>query len=238
MSQTLSLADAKSRETSYHPSDPAVLEQLARITIVPFVGPAAAGKNFLMSQSGLPSTGTLTSRPERASDDKTLYRYLTNEELLAQIAAGSLVQYAVNLAAETMYATDITCYRPGAPNVMDTFSFSVEPLRRLGFAAVRPIAVLTPAEQWTAQLEERFTGQSTKFCRDRLDEAAQSIAWILHDPSDKLILINRRDAVTENLIAMHSYISGEKPVTAQGVISVAHDMLAAIPGLRQTYGAE
>jgi guanylate kinase len=97
-------------QEEYHSSDEATLRRIENVTLVAFVGPTAAGKNFNMPRLGYPQAGTLTNRMPRVSDIN--YRYPTGPEMLDMIEQGTLVQYAA-IRPDKYYGSDADCYQPG-----------------------------------------------------------------------------------------------------------------------------
>ncbi|HAC56334.1 TPA: hypothetical protein DCF80_02435 [Candidatus Saccharibacteria bacterium] len=206
----LTLEQAASGERTYRARE-AVRRPLGSTSLIAFVGPTAAGKNFLMEQSELPIVGTVTTREKRPTDGPG-YRYLSHDEVLARIEVGQLVQYAVH--PPNVYGSELEDYALDAPNAADIYYHAVYALENKGFENVRAVSVLTPPEQWMSQLFERFEGMEIGKIFGRLDEARHSLRWIRSQhlgnrATNRLVVINQTDNVVSNIDKIHSFADGK-----------------------------
>ena len=206
---------------------------ISQTALIAFVAGTAAGKNFLMEQSGLPIVGTETTRAPRADDDPSHYTYSTQGDMLAAIENGDLVQYGVALP-DDIYASCVHDYVLNQPNVADIWHDAVRSLYTKGFGDVRTVSVLTPKAQWMSQLGARLEGMRADSAARRLSEAQRSIRWsrvqYLSGAATHLLVINSVDNVDKNIETITDFAHGkptERP--SQGdVDETASEMLSAI----------
>lgn len=227
----LTLEQAHKQQDQYQPNLE-VKEQLGGISLMAFIGATSSGKNYFMDASGYHIVGTLTSRPPREGDN-TGYQYFTNEQLLSKIERGELVQYAVNLRNQTIYASDESCYEKDRTNVADIFSFVIYHLTTLGFARVLPIGILRPVEQWREAMFARFDPQSDEFLVNRLNEAKDCLHWLQNPDAPTQLIVNDRAKTAANLDVLHAYAkSGTITANAELERQTIETMLAEIERLK------
>lgn len=202
-------------------------DKLRDTDLVTFVGGVAVGKNYLMQKSGLYVCGTETSRAPRADDDATKYTYASNEEMLAGIEAGELIQYGVHLP-DTIYGSRIRDYRLGEPNAADIWFDAVSALGNKGFRTVKAVSIFTPATQWYQQLQERFEDRPPAFIIDRLNETRHSIRWSvaqhLSRAAHHLLIINDSAHTSESIDRIQAFAANETVAPLDDlVVSQAQD---------------
>lgn len=216
----MTLEQAKLGQPEYQPSDE-VKERLSTTTMVAMVGATAVGKNFLLKQSGLPIVRSLTTRAPRPDDDPSLYQYIDQKDMLERVAEQRLVQYAVY--GEIIHATAPESYDLGTVNAKDIYWNAVKQLEDKGFKSVKSISVLTPKEQWTRQLMERFDGISRGEIHDRLAEARHSLRWtrmqVVSGALRHLVVVNTPGNLSENLETIDNFL-GDQPHTYPNVDEV------------------
>jgi len=217
---------------------------MQQVTMVPFVGATAVGKNFLMSATGYHVVGTTLTRQPRLDDDPAKYTYVSNEYLLEQIAAAEVVQYAVSPTAPTIYSSMVSDYAFDQPNAMDCFFDAVAGLRTKGYKAVKTISVFTPATQWRTQLDDRYAQDTPEYVRSRLDEAVASIRWSLEQAEaqnpDHHLVINDPQHFESVIHSIHAFVKGESfEYTPIDVARQAADnMLEVIDDYRRGLGIQ
>lgn len=199
----LTIEDAFAEQGKQEPRED-VRQCLGEISLLAFIGPSAAGKNFLMEQTELPQVGTVTSRAPRSTDNKSLYTYMSNEEMLEGIEKGDFVQYGIALP-DRIYASRLEDYSKDKPNVADIYFDAVHPLRSAGFKSVKTVSILTPDKgQYHSQLMLNLEGQSVHSAHERLSKdlaALRSIsANIWADTRNNLIILNRINNAEENIV--------------------------------------
>ena len=207
----LTLETALERQGAYraHSSERARLHDT---DLIAFVGGAAVGKNYLMQKSGLYVCGTETSRAPRESDSAAKYTYSSNNEMLAAIEAGELIQYGVHLP-DTIYGSRVRDYQVGEPNASDIWFDAVSALENKGFRTVKAVSILSPPVQWYQQLEERFEDRPTAFIIDRLNETRHSVRWSvaqhLSCAANHLLIINDSAHTSESIDRIQAFAANE-----------------------------
>lgn len=227
----LTLEAAFAAQEAYQ-ANPTERAKLHNTDFIAFVGGVAVGKNYLMQKSGLYVCGTETSRSPRSSDDTTKYTYSSNEEMLASIEAGELVQYGVHLP-DTIYGSRVRDYRLDEPNVSDIWFDAVAALENKGFRTVKSVGVLSPATQWYHQLQERFEGRPPAFIIDRLNETRHSIRWSiaqhLSRAAHHLLIINDGTLTSESIDRIQAFAAGETVLPLDdSVVSRARDDMSRV----------
>lgn len=231
----ISLEELSQHEASYQPSS-LVQQRLQKVTVLCVVGGVGVGKNYLMRKSGLPIVGRVTSRPPRADDDPAIYRYLSNQELTEKIAQGELVQYGVDLGNQTIYGSLPESYVSDGVTIADIWHWSVSMLKNKGFGAVKAVSVITPWQQWQAQLAERFANREASYRQSRLDEAVHSLRWtrqqLVEGNPDHVVVINTQDSTKQSVKTIVDFAHGRPtpiPPEAIALIDTLLTKLAALP---------
>lgn len=227
----LTLEAALARQEAYR-AQKAERDRLSQTDLIAFVGGAAVGKNYLMQKSGLYVCGTETSRAPRTSDDATKYTYRTNEDMLASIEAGELIQYGVHLP-HTIYGSRVRDYAIDEPNASDIWFDAVSALENKGFRSVKAISILSPAAQWYQQLQERFEDKSPAFIIDRLNETRHSVRWSvaqhLTRAAHHLLIINDSAHTSESIDCIQAFAANESPVPVDdSVVLQARDEMSKV----------
>lgn len=176
---------------------------------------------------------TFTSRPPRASDNKTRYVYYPHTDaglklLIDRIRHRDVVQYNVNPFNLYMYGSDIAGY-PYANNLGDIFASSVDDFRRLGFGKAQFFTVVAPASLWLERFNERFAPGDPQRAA-RLQEAVTSLQWSLAqtDPDHTWVINDRPSRIVAAEVI--SYIRGSKTLQSDQIRArgIATNCLEAI----------
>lgn len=224
----LSLEQARAVEPTYHARE-SVRNRLDQTTLIAVVGGIAVGKNFLMQASDLPITGTETTRDPRPDDDKSLYTYSSQQEMLAAIESKELIQFGI-APNDDIYGSRLRDYTLDGPNTSDIWASYVRTLSSKGFERVGSISVFSPREQWMSQLALRSDTMSVGQIDSRLDEARFSIKWSLAKhltrAADHLIIINGSHNVDENVERISEFAHGKEvePLADDQIFEAAHAM--------------
>lgn len=231
---SLSFEQAFQQQEMYRATDEEVLRRIGDVTLVAFIGPTAAGKNFNMARLPYHQAGTLTNREAQPRDGDSPYQYLTGRKFLRRIERGTLIQYAA-IPPDRFYGSDADCYEPGV-NVMDVTSVAAETAYNQGFGAVRPIGVLAREKDWHVRLGKRFQSMDHDEIKSRLDEAEESIDAIIHSwGDDRLVIVSSQTLVVSNLLDMERYIASGEVRRRKIIQKVGKDMLDSLPTLRHDY---
>ena len=191
--------EAQDEETTYRPA-PEVLEKLSKKDFIMIVGPTAMGKSTLMNKAveldnEFARVSGFTTRPKRGNDEPGLYDYIPHtdegiKEILAEKEAGTLVQYVVFGTTGFMYGTRLKDY-PGKYNLKDTLSNVANSLTELPFHSTHIIGIVTTPQAWQTWLAQRFEPDDPDFLK-RIDEAIQSLEWLLNQPADTVAWVYNR----------------------------------------------
>ena len=238
---TLSFEEAASSQNEYRPSNQETLGLLSTITFSPYVGPTAVGKNYLMAHLaktiGYHPVGNMTTRQLRDNDPWNI-RNKSEVEMLRDIEEGKLVQYAAHLGNRALYGTATEDYRAELINIKDIFAHSVESLTRTGFRDVRPVCLLAPPEKWEQRLDKRFKTMDQVQRSGRLDEATESIRWILEGSTsiDRVLVIGDDTYVHENVERIQAFVENSIQVAPEQIhFDTAEQMRKSLPDLRAKY---
>jgi guanylate kinase len=229
--------EAQDEETTYRPS-PEVLKQLDKKDFIMIVGPTAMGKSTLMNAAvelddQFARVSGFTTRPKRANDEPGLYDYIPHTDegiksILAEKQAGNLVQYAIFPTTGYMYGTQLKDY-PEKYNLKDTLSNVAGSLAELPFHNTHIIGIVTTPEAWQTWLLQRFKPDDPDFFK-RIDEAIQSLEWLLSQPKEKIKWVyNRLDDVTTSAKELIGLVKDEmKPINyssyAQSLLELAKSL--------------
>lgn len=202
------LQDLAKSEDSYSPSK-SVRQSLKSVNLMCIVGGVGVGKNYLMTRSGLPIVGRVTSRPKRPDDDPEIYSYFTNDEMVTMIEKGDLVQYAVDTGNNVIYGSTPDDYVKNGVTLADIWHWSVDGLKNKGFGSVKSVSIITPWSQWKEQLGERFAGRDALYKKARLEEAVKSLAWtrdqIINSNPDHVTIVNDRADTDRSVQTLKDY---------------------------------
>ena len=225
-----SLEELAKEEAVYVPSS-SVQTTLQHVHLICVVGGAAVGKNYLMQLSGIPIVGRVTSRPQRPDDDPSIYKFFTNNELIEKIERGKLVQYAVDLPNQVIYGSVPDDYVQNGPTLADIWHWSVDMLKDKGFGSVKAVSIITPWEQWKAQLEARFAARDESYRLARLEEARKSLEWTrsrLNDPNHAVI-INDKNYTEESVNLLKDFANGDSIQTPTDASALIDELLRQLP---------
>lgn len=215
------LDKAQKEETTYKPSQD-VLDQLEKKDFIMIVGPTAMGKSTLMNKVAeiddeFARVSGFTTRPKRDNDEAGLYTYIphTNEgiqTILNEKQAGQLVQYAIFPTTGYVYGTRLKDY-PGTYNLKDTLSNVAGSLAELPFHSTRIVGIVTTPDAWQRWLLARFTPGDPDFLK-RIDEAIQSLEWLLSQPRELVAWVyNRPDDIETSAKELIAIAKEEKPAS-------------------------
>lgn len=182
------LNHARYNENDYQPNA-AIAEAIGNKAIVMVVAPAAVGKTTVMDQvvhlspdfGRVPVFSTRDARPD---DEPGMFRLSPHDDthvsqLLDKIERRDVVQYAVHPTQGTIYGTEAGDY-PAKYNLLATLSSVVKGMRALPFEQTFTIGLITDPDHWQQWFNERFP-DAHKDRRKRLNEAEQSLEWLLGD---------------------------------------------------------
>jgi guanylate kinase len=240
----LSFEQASDLQHEYEPTNQETLDVLGTITLAPVVGPTAAGKNHIMAYlaktAGYHQAGNITTRELRRNDPANI-RHQEQGEFLEAIERGSLVQFAAHMGSRALYGTAIEDYEAGRINVKDIYAHTVEDFIRYGFRHVRPVCVVAPGAEWESRLDERFAEMSPEQRAGRLDEAADSLRWIMEEsPSmERVVVIGDDRYSLGNIERIQAFVEQGSPVPTEQVhLDTAEEMLRILPKLRAKFLAK
>jgi hypothetical protein len=228
----LTIEEAYRQQERYRGSQE-IRDAISQTALIAFVGGTAVGKNFMMERTKLPVTGTETTREPRPDDDPSRYTYTPLPDLLDAIENCQVVQYGVSMP-HNIYASRVTDYELGAPNVADIWHDAVRPLGNKGFKQVRSVSILTPKAQWISQLGVRFEGMNVGQAGARLDEARQSIRWSVAQhmggTANHLLIVNDVYGADTNAEKIVDFAHGKPAarLSDHDVSAAAAEMLEAI----------
>ena len=192
--------------------NPKTRKDLASVRLICVVGGVGVGKNYLMKLSGLPVVGRVTSRSPRPDDDPKVYKYFTNNQLIAMIERGELVQYAVDLGNNVIYGSIPTDYVPNGPTIADIWHWSVTELQNKGFGELRSVSVIAPWDQWKKQLNQRFENRDEPYRKARLEEAIKSLEWTKKQLENKnpnhIVIVNNSSETEQSIKTLVNYANG------------------------------
>lgn len=232
------IAEAMEYEPFYRPHDVETLRTIGSVTLAPFVGPTGVGKNFNMNLAEYPQAGTITTREPRPSDHN--YRYFTEDEMIAAINKGLLVQYGVYGPHGPLYGSDKDDYTAHSTTVSDMTHDSVEALYCQGFKDIRPIGILAPPNDWEPRLDELFATLSPVKIEIRLAQAADSVQALIESylPANDRLVIESAPANSEkNRKSILEFINTGYTTDDQNtaLADTAQSMLEFIPQLKKKY---
>lgn len=195
---------------------------LAQKHFTAIVGPAGVGKSTTMQRASeiddrFAVVGTLTSRPQRESDNPSLYTYITSDRELhtleQAIVEKELVQYAVDPTNDVIYGSTAADY-PNTYNLGDVWASALPDFEKLGFKTFTVIALVADPADWEKWFRQRFE-PGDEVARKRIHEAQLALPSLIDSPFDITWLLNRHGAIDD---------------TAQGVINISLGGTSTIDG--------
>lgn len=240
---SLTFEEAVDFQNRYKPTDETTLKELGTITLAPIVGPTAVGKNHAMAQltkdRGYYQAGNLISRERRANDPPNVL-HKDIPELLQLIEEGKLVQFAAikGIGTSALYATGLENYQPGMVNTKDIFAHSIEGFTGYGFKHLRPVCIVVSPEKWEPRLDQRFKSLDDNQIQTRLEEAEQSIEWILEGSPEirRVVTIGDDEHNKENTERIEAFVENNQDVPLeQAHYDIADLMKQSLPRLRKKY---
>lgn len=208
---------ARRAEGSYIPSA-AVAREINDKTLVMFVGPVAIGKSYIMNHlvKTDPDFGRVpvfTTRDARPDDEPGMFEALPHtdssvSEILNQIDAQNVVQYAIHPTTGRMYGSFPRHYTQPY-NLLATLSNVVEPMRKLPFQKTVVIGLSAKPGDWRTWFETRYPTASPEKTK-RLSEATLSLEWLLMPEHDDFVCWvtntpDNPDATTKDVINIVKY---------------------------------
>jgi len=237
----LTFEDAINLQDSYQPTDKEVKRQLKTVLLAPIVGPTAVGKNHLMAilaeKYGYYQAGNVVSRELRQNDPPNVH-HRDESDLLKDIENGEVIQFAAFLGNRAIYATVLESYQLGQINTKDIYAHSIESFTEYGFGDVRPVGVVVTPNEWEPRLDKRFSNMDREQRASRLDEAAESIQWILegspHIP--RVVIIGEDEYRNESIERVHAFVEKGLDVPSEQIhLDTAQQMLERLPRFREKY---
>ena len=205
-------------QSTYKPNAD-ILDQVAEVSVLCFVGATCMGKTTLMdtlatTQKGFGKTRNFTSRPPREEDDQNRYYYFEHSDeglqpIFDRIQSRELLQYNINPFSLYMYGSEADDY-PHDYNLADIFSSSIDGFRGLGFGSLQIFTVVSKPDTWRHRFEQRFPPTDTQRT-PRLQEAAQSLEWSLAQPTADHVFIANDTSPEAMATSVKSAIQGEIP---------------------------
>ncbi len=228
-----------SAQPTYRPTD-AVLEQIADVEVVCFVGASCMGKTTLMQQLVAEDVDygefvVFTSRQPRPEDNQARYSYYNHDDeglrpLLERIDSQEVLQYNINPFNLHVYGSEVTGYTHRY-NIGDIFASSIDGFRQIGFKKVVVISVITTPQAWQRRFDERFAADNPHR-QARLLEAASSIKWSLAQTADDHAWVINRDGesaqalkVVQKILAGESQQSDEARQFAEDCLTLVESLI-------------
>jgi guanylate kinase len=191
---------------SYRPNTE-TLDALASIQILGTVGPSASGKTTVMKALARinPEFQFIldeTNRPPREGEQNRVdYIFRSQEEILADLKRGALVQVALGPNGH-LYCTRLSSY-PDGIGLMALVPAAVKEMRRLPFKSFQAAFIVPESfEHWQNWLsiqakKGRWDNQKLK---ERLEEAKKSYEFALSDNQIKFVLNDSPDKAARRLM--------------------------------------
>jgi len=177
----------------------AIARQLASHTLTMIVAPAAMGKSFVMNRAveldtEFQRTPVFTTRAARPDDEPGMFRTVPHDDkhvgqILDDIDAQAVVQYAIHPTNATIYGTVAGDYESKRYNLLATQSNAVASLEQAGFEQTYTVGLIASPGTWQQWFERRYRGGDQAERGKRLAEAVLSLDWLLAQP-DIAWLIN------------------------------------------------
>jgi guanylate kinase len=189
----------------YKPA-PEVLRQIGNVVLLIVVGPSGAGKNTLITETGIPEVMNYTSREprpnERHGED---FMFITDyEEATKQIKNGEFVQIVAGVTGD-IYGTKASSYPTEGFAALPVLADVAPYFRQLGFKDTITLFVTPPSNgEWHRRLKAHPLTEEQ--LQKRLIEAKRSYEFALVDEHTHLIL---NDDIKAATIQVHNLLSGE-----------------------------
>lgn len=237
------LESACTTQNTYRPND-AVAAQLGDRALVMLVGPAAAGKSFIMNEivtldQDFRRVPVFSTRPERPDDEPGMFRCYPHDNehvtrLLDEIDRGNVVQYAIHPTQGTMYGTLPEDY-PGTYNLLATLSGVVDGMRTLPFKTAHVIGLTAPGATWQRWFDARYPSDHPERPK-RIEEAIISLEWLLDETRTDTVtwIENESGHATEVARQIIHHVRQKQPSDTR-ITNVARDMLSTARKLRDIH---
>ncbi|MDB5162175.1 MAG: hypothetical protein JWM52_683 [Candidatus Saccharibacteria bacterium] len=168
-------------------------------TILEIIAPAAEGKSSIMlmiehTNKKFSFVNGFTTRKKEARDPEHLYKYVNSEEelneLFDRIEQGSLVQYIQHPTTKQLYGSFPEDYENDY-SMLDVLSSAVAFFEVLPFKRKIKIALVSKGNEWIKRLLARYPEPNEERTK-RVNEALQSLGWVLEQPKDSLVWIENK----------------------------------------------
>lgn len=188
------IKEARRLEANYKPSDK-VKQHIAKVELIPTVGPTGSGKTSIMIKSGIFYVlGDVTRRPRDGEIDGVEYNFRTDYgKLLEEIKNGEFLQYYVSIFNE-FYGTKDSAFPLEGPSTFAIIARIIPNFYRMGFKFVRPVYILPPSfEEWMRRVGIHNDDDVQK----RMEEAQESLNIALKDDTYIFLLNDNIETATE-----------------------------------------
>ncbi len=168
-------------------------------TIIEVIAPAAEGKSSIMlmiehTNKRFSFVNGFTTRKKEARDPEHLYKYINSDEdlndLFDRIEEGSIVQYIQHPTTKQLYGSFPEDYENDY-SMLDVLSSAVAFFEVLPFKKKIKIALVSKGDEWIKRLLSRYPEPSEERTK-RVNEALQSLSWVLEQPKDSLVWIENK----------------------------------------------
>jgi len=231
------LKRAENQAASYQPNE-TVAKSIKDKSLVMLVAPTATGKSFLINEIVKQDTDfrvmpIFTTRDPRPDDDPRYFRILPHAEtplsqLLDDIDAKQVVQYAVHPTTKRIYGTTIEDY-PGRFNLLATLSHAVAPLQKLPFASTHILGLVAEPTTWKQWFLTRYPQASDERTK-RVKEAVSSLEWLIAHDRDIHWVVNYPQKAPDIATSIINKVKYNQPQHEPGS-HVATEMLATAKAL-------
>lgn len=230
----------RANQALYHPNQH-TLDKLAGKTIIMTVGPAGIGKSTLMNGAveqdpRLHRVPSFTTRQQRINDEPGMYHYIATDEDYEQldhaIRSGNVAQYGVSPVKDVVYGTYVDDYLREY-NLKDVWYSGVTEFENLPFSTKIIVGLVADPHDWKEWFAQRFE-QGDPEALSRLDEAQQSLEWLLGCPDVKWLQNVNHDREQSAIKLVDICLGGQGQPNGP---DIASQMLDEIPRMKRHYSA-
>lgn len=228
----------RANQASYEPNKH-TRDKLAGKTIVMTVGPAGIGKSTLMNGAieqdpRMHRVPSFTTRDQRLNDEPGMYHYIVTpedyEKLDHDINSGTVVQYGVSPVKDVVYGTYVDDYLREY-NLKDVWASGVAEFEKLPFNTHIIVGLVADPHDWKQWYSERFTPGDPEAV-SRLDEAQQSLEWLISHPDVKWLQNKSGELEQSSLKLIDICLGGQGQPNGP---DIAAQMLDEIPRMKRHY---